>query len=37
MIVMGSHGHDVLRNLVMGSAATKVIATTADIPILIVR
>jgi nucleotide-binding universal stress UspA family protein len=37
MIVMGSHGHGAVQNLVMGSVATKVIATTADIPILIVR
>jgi hypothetical protein len=37
MIVMGSHGHGVLRNLAMRSVATKVIATTADIPVLIVR
>ncbi|RZI42781.1 universal stress protein [Herbaspirillum sp. HC18] len=36
LIVMGSHGHGVLANLVMGSVATKVLAT-ADVPVLIVR
>lgn len=36
MIVMGSHGHHALKNLVMGSVATKVLATT-NIPVLIVR
>jgi nucleotide-binding universal stress UspA family protein len=36
MIVMGSHGHGGLRNLVMGSVATKVIALSS-IPVLIVR
>jgi nucleotide-binding universal stress UspA family protein len=36
MIVMGSHGHGALTNLVMGSVATKVLASTA-VPVLIVR
>ncbi|MDB5842590.1 MAG: universal stress protein [Herminiimonas sp.] len=36
MIVMGSHGNSALRNLVMGSVATKVLATTS-VPVLIVR
>lgn len=36
MIVMGSHGHGALRGLVMGSIATKVIASTS-VPVLIIR
>lgn len=36
MIVMGSHGHGALANVVLGSVATKVLATTT-IPVLIVR
>lgn len=36
MIVMGSHGKSALGNLVMGSVATKVLATTTA-PVLIVR
>ena len=36
MIVMGSHGHGALSNLVMGSVATKVLASTTA-PVLIVR
>jgi nucleotide-binding universal stress UspA family protein len=36
MIVMGSHGHGALKNLVLGSIATKVLATTKT-PVLIVR
>jgi len=36
MIVMGSHGQGALQNLVMGSAATKVLAVT-KVPVLIVR
>lgn len=36
MIVMGSHGHGALKNLVMGSVATKVLATTT-VPVLLVR
>jgi nucleotide-binding universal stress UspA family protein len=36
LIVMGSHGHGALQNLVMGSVATKVLAGTT-IPVLIVR
>lgn len=36
LIVMGSHGHGALKNLVMGSVATKVLAVTRA-PVLIVR
>ncbi|HJV50969.1 MAG TPA: universal stress protein [Noviherbaspirillum sp.] len=36
MIVMGSHGHGALQNLVMGSTTTKVLAITS-VPVLIVR
>lgn len=36
MIVMGSHGHSALQNLVMGSVATKVLAATT-VPVLLVR
>ena len=36
MIVMGSHGHGALANLVLGSVATKILATTT-VPVLIVR
>jgi len=36
LLVMGSHGHGALASLVMGSVATKVMATCAT-PILIVR
>lgn len=36
MIVMGSHGHGALTNLLMGSVATKVLAST-DVPVMIVR
>ena len=36
LIVMGSHGHTALRNLVLGSVATKILATTS-VPVLIVR
>lgn len=36
LIVMGSHGSGAIRNLVMGSVATKVLATT-KVPVLIVR
>lgn len=36
MIVMGSHGHGALTNLIMGSVATKVLASTS-VPVLIVR
>ncbi|WP_283443979.1 universal stress protein [Noviherbaspirillum suwonense] len=36
LIVMGSHGHTALRNLVLGSNATKVLALTT-LPVLIVR
>jgi nucleotide-binding universal stress UspA family protein len=37
LIVMGSHGHGALKNLLMGSVATKVLAAASDIPVLIVR
>ncbi|WP_332777594.1 universal stress protein [Polaromonas sp.] len=36
LIVMGSHGHSALGNLVMGSVATQVLAQS-DIPVLLVR
>lgn len=36
MVVMGSHGHGAFQNLVMGSVATKVLAST-KVPVLIVR
>lgn len=36
LITMGSHGHGALKNLVLGSAATKILATSS-IPVLIVR
>ncbi|MDQ9172333.1 universal stress protein [Oxalobacteraceae bacterium R-40] len=36
MIVMGSHGHGALANVVMGSVATKVLAM-AHCPVLIIR
>lgn len=36
LIVMGSHGRGGLRNMVMGSVATKVMAAT-HVPVLIVR
>lgn len=36
LLVMGSHGHSTLGNLVMGSVATKVMAH-CDTPVLLVR
>jgi nucleotide-binding universal stress UspA family protein len=36
LLVMGSHGHGALESLVLGSVATKVLATT-KVPVLIVR
>lgn len=36
LVVMGSHGHGTLTNLVMGSVATKVLAHV-KIPVLLVR
>ena len=36
LIVMGSHGHSTLTNLVMGSVATKVLAH-CSVPVLLVR
>jgi nucleotide-binding universal stress UspA family protein len=36
MIVMGSHGHGALANVVLGSVATKVLAAST-VPVLIVR
>ena len=36
LIVMGSHGHTALGNLVMGSVSTKVLAES-PVPVLIVR
>jgi len=37
MIVMGSHGHRALENVLLGSVATRVLAMTPGIPVLIVR
>lgn len=36
LLLMGSHGHSTLGNLVMGSVATKVMSQT-DVPVLLVR
>ena len=36
MIIMGSHGHGALGNLVMGSVATKVLAG-CKVPVLVIR
>jgi nucleotide-binding universal stress UspA family protein len=36
MVIMGSHGHSALGNLVMGSVATQVLAQCA-VPVLLVR
>jgi nucleotide-binding universal stress UspA family protein len=36
LIVMGSHGHGTLANLVLGSVATKVLASTR-VPVLLIR
>lgn len=36
LLIMGSHGHTALGNLVLGSVATKVLAASAT-PVLIVR
>jgi nucleotide-binding universal stress UspA family protein len=36
MLVMGSHGHGAVANLVMGSAATQVLAH-CKVPVLLVR
>lgn len=36
IIAMGTHGHTALANLVMGSVATRVVATSA-VPVLLVR
>lgn len=36
LVVMGSHGHGSLKNLVLGSVATKVLAI-CSVPVLIVR
>lgn len=36
LLIMGSHGHGALVNLVMGSVATKVLASCA-VPVLLVR
>lgn len=36
LLIMGSHGHGVLGNLVMGSVATKVLAS-GKLPVLLVR
>lgn len=36
MIIMGTHGHGALKNLVMGSVSTKVLATTT-VPVLLIR
>lgn len=36
LLMMGSHGHTTLGNLVLGSVATKVMAT-CDVPVLLIR
>lgn len=36
LVIMGSHGHSALGNLVMGSVATKVLAR-CSVPVLLVR
>jgi nucleotide-binding universal stress UspA family protein len=36
MIAMGTHGHTALANLVMGSVATRVLATST-VPVLLIR
>ena len=36
LLLMGSHGHGTLGNLVLGSVATKVMSQT-DVPVLLVR
>ncbi|SNS89333.1 Nucleotide-binding universal stress protein, UspA family [Noviherbaspirillum humi] len=36
LLVMGSHGHGVLRNLVLGSTATRVLASS-KVPVLLIR
>ncbi|MDP4770616.1 MAG: universal stress protein, partial [Limnohabitans sp.] len=36
LVVMGSHGHGTLGNLVMGSVATQVLAN-CKVPVLLVR
>lgn len=36
LIVMGSHGHGALANMLMGSVATKILATTT-VPVMIIR
>jgi nucleotide-binding universal stress UspA family protein len=36
LVLMGSHGHSALGNLVLGSVATKVLAT-CQVPVLLVR
>jgi nucleotide-binding universal stress UspA family protein len=36
LLVMGSHGHGALANLVLGSTATKILATS-KVPVLLVR
>jgi nucleotide-binding universal stress UspA family protein len=36
MVIMGSHGHGTLGNLVMGSVATQVVAN-CEVPVLLIR
>ncbi|HWS05017.1 MAG TPA: universal stress protein, partial [Burkholderiaceae bacterium] len=36
LVIMGSHGHSALANLVMGSVATQVLAH-CHVPVLLVR
>ena len=36
LVVMGSHGHNALKSLVLGSVATKVLAA-CNVPVLLVR
>lgn len=37
LIVLGSHGHGAMMNMLLGSVATKVLANVKHIPVLIIR